>query len=91
MDDQLITYATWKKYIVLSCHMEKMGIKERRKIFTLLRSDLCDQDSFLPTFGVTAAEFAMWQVLCKTRHSERKKKEVTTGIGGGMPVVVSDV
>lgn len=70
------TYPTWRKYIILSCFIESLRVKDKRQIFHIMRKsniDL-DHDSFFPQYGITAGEFAVWQVLADTRKG-RKKNE----------------
>ena len=69
-----ITFPTWKKYIILSCFVEALRVKEKRQIFYLMRRNLdtLDHNSFFPTYGITAGEFATWQILSETRKTRRK-------------------
>lgn len=69
-----ITYPTWKKYIILSCHIESLRVRDKRQIFHTMRqmSTVLNEDSFLPQYGITAGEFAVWQVLSETRKTRRR-------------------
>ena len=69
-----ITYPTWKKYIVLSCFIEALRVKEKRQLFHIMRrhNETLDHNSFFPQYGITAGEFAVWQVLCESRKGRRK-------------------
>ena len=70
-----ITYPTWKKYIVLSCFIESLRVREKRQIFHIMRrhTDTLDHDTFFPHYGITAGEFAVWQILCENRKGRRTK------------------
>lgn len=80
MDEHsLITYPTWKKYLILSCFVEQLKVREKRHIFHIMRKhiDTLTHDSFFPQYGITAGEFATWQVLSENRKN-RVKKNVKT-------------
>lgn len=65
----LITYPTWKKYIVISRMIDMLRVKDKRLIFqTMRRTDDLSHDTFFPHYGITAGDFAVWQIL-----SEQKK------------------
>lgn len=74
MERTLLTFPTWEKYIVLSNTIESLKVKEKRYIFSCLRTNECTCDSFFPIFGFTTAEFAVWQVLGDGRKSRQNKK-----------------
>ena len=69
-----ITYPTWKKYIIISCFVENLRVKDKRQIFHIMRrsGDELTSDTFFPQYGVTAGEFAVWQVLSESRKTRRK-------------------
>ena len=73
-DRSFITYPTWKKYIILSCYIESLRVKEKRQLFHIMRrfSASLDHNSFFPQYGITAGEFAVWQVLSDNRKGRRK-------------------
>lgn len=72
-----ITYPTWKKYIVLSYYVENLRVKEKRQLFQVMRKAFPDlnHNSFFPQYGITAGEFAVWQVLSESRKCRRKDTE----------------
>ncbi len=72
-----ITYPTWKKYIVLSCFIESLRVKEKRQIFHIMRRNhsILDHNTFFPLYGITAGEFAVWQVLSENRKGRRKTND----------------
>jgi hypothetical protein len=74
-DRSLITFPTWKKYIVISCYIEGLRVKEKRQLFHIMRrhSSILDHNSFFPLYGITAGEFAVWQVLSESRKSRRRE------------------
>ena len=74
--NQYITYPTWKKYIVVSCYVESLRVKEKRHVFQTMRRhySTLTHDSFFPAYGITAGEFAVWQVLAESRKTRRKAK-----------------
>ena len=69
-----ITYPTWKKYIVLSCFVDSLRVKDKRQLFQIMRrqGDELDHNSFFPAFGLTAGEFAIWQILSDNRKTRRR-------------------
>ena len=69
-----ITYPTWKKYIVLSKVIEMLRVRDKRHIFHMMRrTENLTHDTFFPTYGFTAGEFAVWQVLSENRKSRKTK------------------
>lgn len=70
-----ITYPTWKKYLILSRFIEHLRVRDKRQIFHIMRryGDRLTHDSFFPHFGITAGEFATWQVLSDSRKNRSKK------------------
>lgn len=72
----LITYPTWKKYLILSIFVEQLRVREKRHIFHIMRRhiDTLSHDSFFPQYGITAGEFATWQVLAESRKNRIKKQ-----------------
>ena len=71
-----ITYPTWKKYIVISCFVESLRVKDKRHLFYIMRKscDLC-HDTFFPHYGITAGEFAIWQILSENRKARKNKTD----------------
>ena len=79
MDEHsFITYPTWKKYLILSCFIEQLRVRDKRQIFHIMRrqGDTLTHDSFFPRYGITAGEFAVWQVLSDSRKNRGKKNQV---------------
>lgn len=78
MEDELsfITYPTWKKYMILSSYIEGLRVKEKRRIFHIMRKQgaTLNHDSFLPQYGFTTGEFAVWQVLSEHRKTRSRRK-----------------
>lgn len=61
--DNTSTYATWAKYVVLRAHIENMRVRDKRKVFNLMRLADMTPDTFLPEHGFTFGEFSCFQVL----------------------------
>jgi len=73
-----ITYPTWKKYMILSCFIETLRVKDKRQLFHIMRrygKDL-DHNCFFPQYGITAGEFAVWQVLSESRKGRKKDEKL---------------
>lgn len=71
-----ITYPTWKKYIVVSCFVESLRVKEKRHLFQIMRrTPSLSHDTFFPTYGITAGEFAIWQILSENRKTRKTKEK----------------
>ena len=79
MHDQsaFITYPTWKKYIVLSCVVEQLRVRDKRHLFHIMRreKDMADHNSFFPAYGFTAGELSVWQILADSHRQRRRCKE----------------
>ncbi len=70
-----ITYPTWKKYIVISCFVETLRVKDKRHLFHVMRkSNNLSHNTFFPNYGITAGEFAIWQILSESKKTRRKEE-----------------
>ena len=68
-----ITHPSWKKYIVVSCVVETLRVRDKRHLFHIMRSaQVLDHNSFFPNYGITTGEFSVWQVLTDSRKHRRK-------------------
>ena len=73
-----ITFPTWKKYMIISCYVEGLRVKDKRQLFHVMRkSDVLNHDTFFPRYGITAGEFAIWQILSENRKSRKSKDNNT--------------
>jgi hypothetical protein len=55
--------------MVISSTIDNLTVKDKRFIFHCLREYKCTPDTFMPAFGFTTAEFAVWQILGDGRKS----------------------
>ena len=52
------------RYLLISQTVKNLPVKERRKIFTMMREkSKFDRHSFFPAHGITAGEFCVFHVL----------------------------
>lgn len=73
MEQSLLTFPTWEKYIVISNTIESLRVKDKRLIFhTLRKHPEATKDYFFPGFGFTTSEFACWQILTDGRKHRKK-------------------
>lgn len=78
METHLITYPTWERYTILAHRIASLTIRERRTIFQLLRAhENVQGDLFLPEYGFTVGEFAVWHLLGEHRRKSRKKQSAS--------------
>ena len=66
-----VTYPTWKKGIVISHSIERLVVRDKRLIFSVLRAGDATHDTFFPAFGVTAGMFCTWQILNECKRKRR--------------------
>ena len=70
MDRNSLTMPTWERYTVLSHVIAHLSIRERRRIFQLVRSMEGEWGNvFFPDFGFTLSEFAVWYTLGDRRRT----------------------
>lgn len=62
------TQCTWKKYVIMKHVAETMSVKEKRRIFNVMRSDNVTADDFVPNIGMTMGEFAFWQLIGESKR-----------------------
>jgi len=68
-----ITFPTWKKYIVISCSVDSLRVKDKRQLFHIMRKTRnLSHDTFFPRYGITAGEFSIWQILSENRKARKK-------------------
>lgn len=73
------TFPTWKKYIVMYKHIERLRVKDKRYIFQIMRTQTdMNHDVFFPMYGLTAGEFSVWQVLSENIRKKENYKRRTT-------------
>ena len=70
---RLLTYATWKRQLVISMSVSKLTVREKRHIYAILR-ETNDHNAFLPQYGFTAGSFCMWQIVCESRRAKRNQR-----------------
>jgi hypothetical protein len=79
-----ITFPTWKKYIIISCFVEALRVKDKRNLFMIMRKyEHLDHDSYFPYYGITAGEFAIWQILCDNRKTRKNSENTKKQCGEG--------
>ena len=66
-------YPTWAKYVVMKSSMDRMRVREKRKVFNLMRLPGMSSETFLPAHGFTLGEFSAFQILDATRRPLRLK------------------
>lgn len=65
----LLTYPTWERYTVLSSCINRLSIRDRRRLFQTARTvDGDGSNVFFPEFGFTLSEFAVWYTLGDQRR-----------------------
>ena len=59
------TYSTWERYVVTSNRIANLTIRDRRFIFNTIKESTQDPliDFFIPEYGFTIGEFAVWYML----------------------------
>ena len=66
MDMDNITEITRAKQYAQFEALKLMKVKDKRSLFLTLRSALdVTVDTFFPKYGITAGEFAVWQILAE--------------------------
>lgn len=63
---------TWRKLTILSCAVEDMRIRDKRRIFQLMRGADMHEDVFLPHIGLTLSVFATFQVLSDSQRRTQR-------------------
>jgi hypothetical protein len=59
----LLTEPTWRKMIVCSTVASGLQMRDKRRIYHLMRVHRCDENTFLPHLGMTLGSFCTWQLL----------------------------
>ena len=56
-------YPVWKKYQCVYASVSRMTVRDKRRVFALMREEHVDCDTFLTEHGVTMGEFSMMHLL----------------------------
>lgn len=64
---------TWKKYRIMRAYVDRMPACDKRAVFHAL-STAESPNEFLPSLGLTAGEFAVWQVFGESNRKRFPKK-----------------
>mgnify|MGYP007047349681 CR=1 FL=1 len=60
---------SWEKNIILKRYIEKLKVKEKRRLFFYLRGERkVDEDTFVPYYGITFGEFSVYHLLDSSRR-----------------------
>ena len=59
---------TWERYTVLSHCIHNLSVRDRRTIFTIAKTGAMTPDVFLPHYGMTFGEFAVWYIIADNRR-----------------------
>ena len=70
MAAHVIGYPTWKKYKCIGTSVSRMSIREKRHIFSLMRSQTCSHDMLLVGYGITLGDFCCMNTLNETKRRE---------------------
>jgi len=66
--------ATYEKSVILGSVLSQLRVKDKRRLFNLMRTQSnVNEHTFLPQFGFTFGEFALWQILCENRKPSVSK------------------
>lgn len=66
--------ATWKKYVVLSAVIDQMRVRDKRHLFNMMRTmPVVNHNTLFTQYGITAGEFATWQVLGDTTRKRNRE------------------
>ena len=66
----LVTYPTWERYTVLAHYVACLNVRDRRRIFQIMRAHEDSSNIFLPEYGITISEFATWYTLGDRRRRD---------------------
>ena len=63
---------TWRKLVILYCAVDEMRVRDKRRIFQLMRGTEMHENVFLPHMGVTLSVFATFQVLADSQRRTQR-------------------
>lgn len=60
-------YPTWKKYICLNATVERLSVREKRRIFAIVRNQYTpsSEHTLLLMHGITLGDFCAMHILCE--------------------------
>lgn len=67
---------TWKKYVIMRAHVERISVFDKRLVFRLMFSTSVDE--LMPHLGITFGEFAIWQVHAESTRKHTAKERAKT-------------
>lgn len=63
----------WRKLVILSCAVNDIRVRDKRRIFQLMRGSEMNENVFLPHIGVTLSVFATFQVLADSQRRTQRE------------------
>lgn len=63
MDYDAFNYATYQRQKALIKTVGDLRIRDRREIFSYIRTEQTDETTFLPYYGMTIGEFAVAHII----------------------------
>lgn len=74
-----VTLATYRKFNVIKHIISDLRVRDKRSIFLIMRTtDHLTPNTFFPSYGFTAGEFAVGQILAENNRGVKKSKSSTT-------------
>lgn len=65
-------YPTWKKYRCLHATVAHMSVRDKRHIFSFLRTPDCSHDMLIVGYGMTIGDFCCMNVLSEATTGGRR-------------------
>ena len=62
----------WRKLSIVSCAVSDMRVRDKRRVFQLMRNPDMREDTFLPHIGITLSVFATFQVLADSQRRTQR-------------------
>ena len=62
----------WRKLTITSCAVDDMRVRDKRRVFQLMRMPGMDENVFLPHIGLTLSMFATFQVLTDSHRRNQR-------------------
>lgn len=70
----LSQYPTWKKTCCVRSAVLRMSVREKRRIFAMMRENPeYNEDSLLVEFGITLGDFCLMHILSDQRTAEARE------------------
>lgn len=78
--------ASWRRQLATEHCVRKINMKQKRRLYALMREPGVDENTFLPFMGITVGQLCVFHILNKTCREKRTLLDVVDGYYSERPL-----